>query len=154
MELASLQVGGTANNVWRYIRDEVWEAAGGHKANYFTVSNWQTSFVTLDEAIKITNRRVNAIEHGEYSLLGCVAIYMIPNLLHGISRVVIVIAVAKSDWSCPSPVIIPRIERTLTYIVTELDEREREEFYRLGGIPCSLLTQTLHLLLSPHKPLR
>ncbi|OCT66418.1 hypothetical protein XELAEV_18042668mg [Xenopus laevis] len=58
------------------------------------LASLQTSFVTLDEAIKITNRRVNAIEH----------------------------------------VIIPKIERTLSYIVTELDEREREEFYRLKKI--------------------
>jgi len=49
---------------------------------------------TLDEAIKITNRRVNAIEH----------------------------------------VIIPKIENTLSYITTELDEREREEFFRLKKI--------------------
>jgi len=49
----------------------------------------QTCFITLDEAIKITNRRVNAIEH----------------------------------------VIIPKIENTLSYIVTELDEMEREEFF-------------------------
>ena len=58
------------------------------------LASLQTSFITLDEVIKITNRRVNAIEH----------------------------------------VIIPRIGRTLAYITTELDEREREEFYRLKKI--------------------
>ncbi|XP_003397933.1 V-type proton ATPase subunit D [Bombus affinis] len=58
------------------------------------LASLQTSFVTLDEVIKITNRRVNAIEH----------------------------------------VIIPRIEKTLAYIISELDELEREEFYRLKKI--------------------
>lgn len=58
------------------------------------LASLQTSFVTLDEVIKITNRRVNAIEH----------------------------------------VIIPRIEKTLQYITSELDELEREEFYRLKKI--------------------
>lgn len=58
------------------------------------LASLQTSFVTLDEVIKITNRRVNAIEH----------------------------------------VIIPRIENTLAYIISELDELEREEFYRLKKI--------------------
>uniref|UniRef100_A0AC35U0K9 V-type proton ATPase subunit D n=1 Tax=Rhabditophanes sp. KR3021 TaxID=114890 RepID=A0AC35U0K9_9BILA len=54
----------------------------------------QTCFITLDEAIKVTNRRVNAIEH----------------------------------------VIIPRFENTIKYIVAELDEMEREEFFRMKKI--------------------
>jgi V-type H+-transporting ATPase subunit D len=58
------------------------------------LASLQTSFVTLDEVIKVTNRRVNAIEH----------------------------------------VIIPRIECTVAYIISELDELEREEFYRLKKI--------------------
>jgi V-type H+-transporting ATPase subunit D len=58
------------------------------------LASLQTSFITLDEVIKVTNRRVNAIEH----------------------------------------VSIPRIENTLHYIISELDEVEREEFYRLKKI--------------------
>lgn len=58
------------------------------------LASLQTSFRTLDESIKSTNRRVNAIEH----------------------------------------VIIPKIERTIAYITSELDEAEREEFFRLKKI--------------------
>jgi len=58
------------------------------------LASLQASFVTLDNVVKVTNRRVNAIEH----------------------------------------VIIPRYERTLAYIISELDELEREEFYRLKKI--------------------
>ena len=58
------------------------------------LASLQTSFVTLDEVIKITNRRVNAIEH----------------------------------------VVIPRIESDIAYILQELDERDREEFFRLKKI--------------------
>eukprot|EP00163_Fabomonas_tropica_P026453 TRINITY_DN4865_c0_g1_i1.p1 TRINITY_DN4865_c0_g1~~TRINITY_DN4865_c0_g1_i1.p1 ORF type:complete len:247 (+),score=83.90 TRINITY_DN4865_c0_g1_i1:273-1013(+) len=55
------------------------------------LASLQTSFVTLDEVIKVTNRRVNAIEY----------------------------------------VVQPRIQNTIDYIKTELDELEREDFYRL-----------------------
>ncbi|THD27658.1 V-type proton ATPase subunit D [Fasciola hepatica] len=58
------------------------------------LASLQTSFITLDEVIKSTNRRVNAIEY----------------------------------------VIIPKIDRTLQYISQELDEREREEFFRLKKV--------------------
>lgn len=54
----------------------------------------QTSFLTLDEAIKTTNRRVNALEN----------------------------------------VVKPRLENTITYIKGELDELEREDFFRLKKI--------------------
>ncbi|KAK4533172.1 hypothetical protein CCYA_CCYA16G4054 [Cyanidiococcus yangmingshanensis] len=55
------------------------------------LASLQTCFMVLDEAIKITNRRVNALEN----------------------------------------VLIPRLENTIAYIVSELDEQEREEFFRL-----------------------
>lgn len=58
------------------------------------LASLQTSFITLDEVIKITNRRVNALEY----------------------------------------VVIPRLEKTITYIISELDEMEREEFYRLKKV--------------------
>lgn len=51
----------------------------------------QTSFMILDEAIKVTSRRVNALD----------------------------------------TVVIPKITNTVAYIKSELDELEREEFFRL-----------------------
>lgn len=58
------------------------------------LASLQTAFIILDEVIKVTNRRVNAIEH----------------------------------------VIIPRTENTIQYINSELDELDREEFYRLKKV--------------------
>uniref|UniRef100_M4DDI7 Uncharacterized protein n=1 Tax=Brassica campestris TaxID=3711 RepID=M4DDI7_BRACM len=54
----------------------------------------KTSFLTLDEAIKTTNRRVKALEN----------------------------------------VVKPKIENTISYIKGELDELEREDFFRLKKI--------------------
>ncbi|KAG7571368.1 hypothetical protein FFLO_00720 [Filobasidium floriforme] len=58
------------------------------------LASLQTAFTILDEVIKATNRRVNAIEH----------------------------------------VVIPRLENTVSYINSELDEMDREEFFRLKKI--------------------
>jgi len=55
------------------------------------LASLQTSFIILDLAIKLTNRRVNALEN----------------------------------------VVKPKIENTISYIISELDEMEREEFFRL-----------------------
>eukprot|EP00850_Spirogloea_muscicola_P000177 SM000001S04579 [mRNA] locus=s1:1047488:1048424:- [translate_table: standard] len=58
------------------------------------LASLQTSFLTLDEAIKTTNRRVNALEN----------------------------------------VVKPRLENTISYIKGELDELEREDFFRLKKV--------------------
>jgi len=58
------------------------------------LASLQTAFTILDEVIRATNRRVNAIEH----------------------------------------VIIPRLENTVKYIISELDEMDREEFFRLKKV--------------------
>lgn len=55
------------------------------------IASLQTSWLTLDIAQKVTNRRVNALEK----------------------------------------VVVPRVQNTLDYITSELDEQEREEFFRL-----------------------
>lgn len=54
------------------------------------LASLQTAFMILDEVIRATNRRVNAIEH----------------------------------------VIMPRLDNTIKYIMSELDEMDREEFFR------------------------
>jgi len=58
------------------------------------LASLQTSFRDLDEALKVTNRRVNALDH----------------------------------------VVIPRLENTQQYIMTELDEGEREDLFRLKKV--------------------
>lgn len=58
------------------------------------LASLQTAFTILDEVIRLTNRRVNAIEH----------------------------------------VVIPKLDNTIKYIISELDEMDREEFFRLKKV--------------------
>eukprot|EP01125_Pyxidicula_operculata_P000467 TRINITY_DN10491_c0_g1_i1.p1 TRINITY_DN10491_c0_g1~~TRINITY_DN10491_c0_g1_i1.p1 ORF type:complete len:251 (-),score=61.45 TRINITY_DN10491_c0_g1_i1:115-867(-) len=86
-EMTSLAKGGQKVNRCREIYIKALDAL-------VKLASLQTTFITLDEVIKITNRRVNAIEY----------------------------------------VIIPRLANTISYILDELDEAEREEFYRLKKV--------------------
>lgn len=68
----------------------------------------QTSLKTLDEALKVTNRRVNALEF----------------------------------------VIMPQLTNTITYIMAELDELEREDQFRIKKVrstplPCDSVSMRL-----------
>jgi V-type H+-transporting ATPase subunit D len=72
------------------------------------LASLQTAFVILDEVIKVVNRRGKS-----------------PELLTS-TVILIIIPVNAIEH-----VIIPRTENTIKYINSELDELDREEFYRL-----------------------
>jgi V-type H+-transporting ATPase subunit D len=75
------------------------------------LASLQTAFVILDEVIKVVNRRVNAM--------------WVSFALHFHHYIL-------TDSS--EHVIIPRTENTIKYINSELDELDREEFYRLKKV--------------------
>lgn len=77
------------------------------------LASLQTAFVILDDVIKVVNRRGMSIIQGKNPLwpkLICMTVNAIEH------------------------VIIPRTENTIKYINSELDELDREEFYRLKKV--------------------
>ncbi|KAI4211589.1 MAG: hypothetical protein LQ351_005630 [Letrouitia transgressa] len=74
------------------------------------LASLQTAFVILDEVIKVVNRRVNAIEH-----------VIIPRT----ERTIKCEPIRELDW---------QQKLTTLDILSELDELEREEFYRLKKV--------------------
>jgi V-type H+-transporting ATPase subunit D len=87
------------------------------------LASLQTSFITLDEVIKITNRRVNAIEHGKLEWIS-----------KKIDHIYLAFNLISLNYKLTFLVIIPKIENTIRYIISELDEIEREEFFRLKKV--------------------
>jgi V-type H+-transporting ATPase subunit D len=79
------------------------------------LASLQTAFVILDEVIKVVNRRVNAM-------------YVFLERHHPKERFH-VLTRHRSEH-----VIIPRTENTIKYINGELDEMDREEFFRLKKV--------------------
>lgn len=77
------------------------------------LASLQTAFVILDEVIKVVNRRVNAM-------------YVLEASFATTSEVL-------TDYRSEH-VIIPRTENTIKYINGELDEMDREEFFRLKKV--------------------
>lgn len=74
------------------------------------LASLQTAFVILDEVIKVVNRRVNAMSVHPITICKCLL----------------------TEYS--EHVIIPRTENTIKYINSELDELDREEFFRLKKV--------------------
>jgi len=70
------------------------EAFKGALIQIIELAGLQAAFETLDVAIRITSRRVNALEN----------------------------------------VVVPRLKNTVAYIISELDEREREDLYRIKKV--------------------
>lgn len=70
------------------------------------LASLQAAFMILDDVIRATNRRVNAIEH----------------------------------------VVIPRLENTIKYVISELDEMDREEFFRYVPIQLVQLLLPMRIL--------
>ena len=94
------------------------------------LASLQTSFITLDEVIKTTNRRVNAI--GNKSQIIIDRNYVYDKELF--TKYSFKIHYNWNAYYILEHVIIPKIERTLAYIISELDEMEREEFFRLKKV--------------------
>lgn len=81
----------------------------------------QTQFTALDEAIRLTSRRVNALENVRRCLK----------------------AAPDTAAACPymhrsthtyAQVLIPRFSGTIKYVQSELDEMEREDIYRIKKV--------------------